>query len=293
MEIKGNSKSTIKKEALRSPLFFVFWDNLQEGQKFIHWDMDFLPCFSVKIVRVSRVWTNRMGFDADVTYVTDYLLYSEKKSWSIGDCPVLVPLSQKTYDAMFLMTWKAMRHVQQLFLNARQILPSDNGCDSCFVLENSLTNVRFGRKVLGADWEGEFESLRWEWYHYDNFVVDTYYMRPSECSHDRAVVSGKVLFEESLYFISTSTFRRAKRICNSALSHVKSTLYPAYEPQEQYGRWGFVDTKNTFALPCVWKDVTPFIDGYAAVKDDSGKWGVIDLNGELRVPCGGLLYAHL
>lgn len=208
-------------------------NNLKEGQKFIHWDMDFLPHFSVKIVRVTRVWTNHMGFDAEVTYVTDYLLYNEKKSWRIADCPVLVPLSQKTYDAMFLVTWKAMRRVQQILLNARQAIPYNPDKDTCFVLANSLTHVRFGRIALGVSWDGKFERFRRGWYIYERYVADTFYMGPSELSHDRSVFTCHSLVNDSLYYVSTKTFLRVKHIYEGALSQVKDMLTQKYKPMEE------------------------------------------------------------
>lgn len=292
MKMKGNLEFTIKKGEQCLPQRSAFWNDLKEGQKFIRWEIELLPHFSAVVVRVSRVWPDRMGFDADVTYVTDYLLYNEKKSWRRDDCPVLVPMRQLTYDMIFASTWSSMRAVQQLFLNAKQSLPCDPSWDTCFVLCNSLSHVRFGCLALGIDSEGDYQKLTSKrWYSYGWYVVDTYYMSPTECSHDTSIFSRKSLIEASLYFISLSTFRRARLIHRSNLAYAKNLLTPSFVPFEDNGRWGFCNANNGFVLPCVWKDVTPFVGIHAAVKDEYGKWGVIDLNGELCVPCGEFPFA--
>jgi hypothetical protein len=50
--------------------------------------------------------------------------------------------------------------------------------------------------------------------------------------------------------------------------------------KEWSGKWGFVDKTGKEVIPCIYKDVGDFSEGYAQVQRTwDGQWGFIDKNG--------------
>lgn len=55
------------------------------------------------------------------------------------------------------------------------------------------------------------------------------------------------------------------------------------QPQQQDGKWGFVDNKEVTMITYSFDEVKPFSEGLAGVRIDD-KWGFINLGGELVIP---------
>jgi len=63
----------------------------------------------------------------------------------------------------------------------------------------------------------------------------------------------------------------------------RSTPFTTLQPDEQDGRWGFVDDKNVTMITYSFDEVRPFSEGLAAVRVND-KWGFVNLGGELVIP---------
>lgn len=59
--------------------------------------------------------------------------------------------------------------------------------------------------------------------------------------------------------------------------------FTTLQPQQQDGRWGFVDEHNTIMITYSFDEVRPFSEGLAGVRIDD-KWGFLNLGGELIIP---------
>jgi hypothetical protein len=51
------------------------------------------------------------------------------------------------------------------------------------------------------------------------------------------------------------------------------------------GLFGFKDERGKIIIPCVWKCVSPYSEGMAAVENEAGLWGFIDKTGKNVIPC--------
>lgn len=49
-------------------------------------------------------------------------------------------------------------------------------------------------------------------------------------------------------------------------------------------RYGYIDSRGIITIPCLWENATSFINGYALVLGANYKWGCIDLTGNLVLP---------
>ena len=63
----------------------------------------------------------------------------------------------------------------------------------------------------------------------------------------------------------------------------RSTPFTTLQPDQQDGRWGFVDDKNVTMITYSFDEVRPFSEGLAAVRVND-KWGFVNLGGELVIP---------
>lgn len=63
----------------------------------------------------------------------------------------------------------------------------------------------------------------------------------------------------------------------------RSTPFTTLKPDQQDGRWGFVDDKNVTMITYSFDEVRPFSEGLAAVRVND-KWGFVNLGGELVIP---------
>lgn len=59
--------------------------------------------------------------------------------------------------------------------------------------------------------------------------------------------------------------------------------FTTLQPQQQNGKWGFVDEQDVTMITYSFDEVRPFSEGLAGVRVDN-KWGFISLGGELVVP---------
>ena len=60
-------------------------------------------------------------------------------------------------------------------------------------------------------------------------------------------------------------------------------IFTTLEPDQQDGKWGFVDEKNTIMITYSFDEVRPFSEGLAGVRIDND-WGFLNLGGELVIP---------
>lgn len=63
----------------------------------------------------------------------------------------------------------------------------------------------------------------------------------------------------------------------------RSTPFTTLQPQQQDGRWGFVDENNVTMITYSFDEVRPFAEGLAGVRVND-KWGFLNLGGELVIP---------
>ncbi|WP_350656295.1 WG repeat-containing protein [Psychrobacter sp. S1-30-MNA-CIBAN-0213] len=63
----------------------------------------------------------------------------------------------------------------------------------------------------------------------------------------------------------------------------RSTPFTTLQPDQQDGRWGFVDDKNVTMITYSFDEVRPFSEGLAGVRVNN-KWGFVNLGGELVIP---------
>ncbi len=59
--------------------------------------------------------------------------------------------------------------------------------------------------------------------------------------------------------------------------------FTTLQPDQQDGRWGFVDDNNVTMITYSFDEVKPFSEGLAAVRIED-KWGFVNLGGELTIP---------
>ena len=59
--------------------------------------------------------------------------------------------------------------------------------------------------------------------------------------------------------------------------------FTTLQPQQQDGKWGFVDDQDVTMITYSFDEVRPFSEGLAAVRIDD-KWGFVNLGGELVIP---------
>lgn len=66
-------------------------------------------------------------------------------------------------------------------------------------------------------------------------------------------------------------------------SSPRSTPFTSLQPDQQDGRWGFVDDNNVTMITYSFDEVRPFSEGLAGVRLND-KWGFLNLGGELVIP---------
>lgn len=59
--------------------------------------------------------------------------------------------------------------------------------------------------------------------------------------------------------------------------------FTTLQPQQQNGKWGFVDDRDVVMITYSFDEVKPFSEGLAAVRIDN-KWGFLSLGGKLVIP---------
>lgn len=71
---------------------------------------------------------------------------------------------------------------------------------------------------------------------------------------------------------------------NSAQTRQLSPIgFTTLQPQQQDGKWGFVDEQNVTMITYSFDEVRPFSEGLAGVRIDDN-WGFVNLGGELVIP---------
>lgn len=80
--------------------------------------------------------------------------------------------------------------------------------------------------------------------------------------------------------VSNST---AKDNVSSSNQQPPSAPFTTLQPQQQDGRWGFVDEQNVIMITYSFDEVRPFSEGLAGVRIKDN-WGFLSLGGELVIP---------
>lgn len=60
------------------------------------------------------------------------------------------------------------------------------------------------------------------------------------------------------------------------------TLY--LYPIRDHGLWGYMNQRGNVVIEPIYKKVSPWMDGYAAVSDSNDRWGIIDEDNHLVLP---------
>ncbi|MDO5652267.1 MAG: WG repeat-containing protein [Moraxella sp.] len=107
------------------------------------------------------------------------------------------------------------------------------------------------------------------------------YRSISDFRGDRATV----VTSNATYQIDKQGRRLTKETASNTNTADKPSVpifYPLFYPEYQNGKWGFVDNKGVLMITHSFKEVRPYSESLAAVKENE-LWGFIDLAGNLVI----------